>query len=201
MPKYLESSGPKRKHQILSREAFDHLLRALDADRDRAGEKYELLRRKLIKFFEWRGALNPQDLADQTLNIVADKLAQGERIQSFGAYCCGVGRMVLLEKSRESSLEDALRAEARIASDATETGLGDVRQDCLEKGLQQLPVENRELILTYYRDDKRAKIETRRALAERLGLPLNALRIRVHRIRAKLEESVRECVERSEQEK
>ncbi len=62
--------------------------------------------------------------------------------------------------------------------------------------MQSLPAENRELIIEYYQEEKRAKIDRRKNLAERLGVPLNALRIRAHRIRAKLEECVHECVER-----
>jgi len=46
------------------------------------------------------------------------------------------------------------------------------------------------LILRYYQGEQRAKIENRRALAERLGLTINALRIRASRIRSRLEACV-----------
>ncbi len=48
----------------LTSETFAALLFSLDADRERAGEKYEDLRRTLIRFFEWRGAPFPEEHAD-----------------------------------------------------------------------------------------------------------------------------------------
>ena len=62
--------------------------------------------------------------------------------------------------------------------------------------MQNLPAENREMIVEYYQEEKRAKIDKRKVLAEQFGVPLNALRIRAHRIRAKLEDCVHECVEK-----
>ena len=61
--------------------------------------------------------------------------------------------------------------------------------------MQQLPPANRELVLKYYHEEKRAKIEHRQKLAEQLGIAVNALRIRAHRIRHTLEECVRNCVQ------
>jgi DNA-directed RNA polymerase specialized sigma24 family protein len=65
---------------------------------------------------------------------------------------------------------------------------------CLEHCLQRLTPENRELVLQYYEDEKRAKIDHRKKLAEKLGIALNALRIRAHRIRLVLEQCVQECM-------
>jgi predicted kinase len=45
----------------------------------------------------------------------------------------------------------------------------------------------------YFEEDSRSKIEGRKVLAGQLKIPLNALRIRVHRIRMQLEQCVREC--------
>src|SRR5436305_9402910 len=81
----------------LTGEAFSKLLARLDADRERAGEKYEDLRHTLIKFFEWRGAPSPEDHADETLNRIARKLDEGVEIKSVGGYCREVARLVLLE--------------------------------------------------------------------------------------------------------
>jgi DNA-directed RNA polymerase specialized sigma24 family protein len=57
-----------------------------------------------------------------------------------------------------------------------------------------LPVESLQLILQYYSDEKREKINRRLAMAERLGIPLNALRSRAQRIRNRLEECVNGCL-------
>jgi DNA-directed RNA polymerase specialized sigma24 family protein len=66
--------------------------------------------------------------------------------------------------------------------------------ECLRRCIERLPLHNRELVLQYYQDEKRAKIDNRKLLAERLGIALNALRIRAHRIRAALQKCVEECL-------
>jgi DNA-directed RNA polymerase specialized sigma24 family protein len=78
-----------------------------------------------------------------------------------------------------------------VADDVADTG---VRFDCLERCLESLPAENRELILQYYLEEKRAKIDARKHLASQLGIPLNALRIRAHRIRGFLDQCVTGCM-------
>lgn len=60
-------------------ERFDNLLRLLDLDRDVAGDKYERLRRKLIKFFEWNACFPAEDLADETF----DRVGKGPAILRF----------------------------------------------------------------------------------------------------------------------
>src|SRR5437870_12644858 len=81
----------------LTSEAFAKFLACLDADGQRAGEKYEDLRRTLIRFFEWRGAPFPEEHADETFNRVARKLGEGVQIKNVGGYCYEVARLVHLE--------------------------------------------------------------------------------------------------------
>ena len=69
--------------------------------------------------------------------------------------------------------------------------------DCLEQCMQHLTPGNRELVLQYYQEEKQAKINHRKLLAERLGIALNALRIRAYRIRLTLQQCVQKCVEQS----
>jgi DNA-directed RNA polymerase specialized sigma24 family protein len=69
--------------------------------------------------------------------------------------------------------------------------------ECLERCMLKLTPDNRELVLQYYQDEKRAKIDHRKRLAERLGLAINALRIRAYRARAALQECVYECLQQS----
>jgi DNA-directed RNA polymerase specialized sigma24 family protein len=66
---------------------------------------------------------------------------------------------------------------------------------CLEQCIDQLSDENRELLLQYYGVEGRAKVEHRKALAEKFGIAPNALRIRAYRIRLALQECVEKCVE------
>ena len=64
---------------------------------------------------------------------------------------------------------------------------------CFERCLAALPAETRTLVLDYYVDDRRAKIEHRRRLAVSLGLSESALRNRVQRVRNRLERCVDAC--------
>ena len=67
---------------------------------------------------------------------------------------------------------------------------------CLRECLRDLSEENRELIIEYYQEEGRAKIEDRKTLAGKLGISLNALFSRAKRIRDKLEQCVTRCVKR-----
>ncbi len=67
----------------------------------------------------------------------------------------------------------------------------------LERCLSRLPLPDRELIVAYYQGRRREKIGNRKALADRLGIPMNALWIRSHRLRLKLESCIDECMARS----
>jgi DNA-directed RNA polymerase specialized sigma24 family protein len=58
--------------------------------------------------------------------------------------------------------------------------------ECLEQCLKELPISRRELLFAYYQQDQGTRIEQRKALAERLGITPNALKIRVFRIRETL---------------
>ncbi len=170
------------------------MLAALDADTGAAGDKYELLRRKLISFFQWRGAPFPEDYADETLNVAARRISEGEKILNLPAYCRNIAGKILLAKHREREKHQAaLKEQSSLpANDPVED---DARRFAFEQCLQQLPAESRELILTYYREEQAGKIESRERLAKGLGISLGALRIRACRIRSRLEVSVRETVE------
>jgi RNA polymerase sigma factor (sigma-70 family) len=181
----------------LSAEALARFLACLDPDSDRAGEKYESLRLTLMKFFDWRGAHFPEELADETINRVIRKIDEGQILRDIPTYCHGVARLILLEKlkgpeSRRADFEE-LPPAALVAPEPEEK---DERQDCFDQCLKELPVESRQLILQYYGEEKREKINRRLAMAERLSVPLNALRSRAQRIRNRLEECVNGCLKK-----
>src|SRR5262249_40906338 len=66
--------------------------------------------------------------------------------------------------------------------------------ECLERCMDRLPLDERVLILEYYQDEKRAKIDHRQELAERFHLTSNALRLKVGRIRKGLHACIDECL-------
>ncbi len=95
--------------------------------------------------------------------------------------------------SRRESLE-SVESDLVAPSDPSGEHLeNDLRLSCLEDCLRALPAEGAELILEYYRYEKRGQIERRRALAEQFGLRRDALANRVQRLRDKLEHCVSVC--------
>ena len=184
----------------LTAEAFAKLLARLDTDRERAGEKYEDLRRTLIKFFEWRGAPFPEEQADETFNRVARKLEEGVEVKNLGGYCYEVARRVCLEvRKGNDSRREPLETSARHAAgaDAADSALErELLLDCLEGCLNRLPEESRALIVEYYQDERRDRAGRRRALADALGLRREALANRAQRLRDKLEQCVTRCLKK-----
>lgn len=184
----------KQTEWVLTEEAFNGFLSCLDADTQRAGEKYEAIRWRLVKYFDWRGAHFPQECADETINRVIRKLESGETIRDIPTYCYGMARLVFLETlkkpdNRQVSLDEL----NRVAAPPFQEENSDERE-CFERCLSDLPVESRHLILQYYQDERRDKINNRLAMADQLGIPLNALRNRVQRIKDKLERCVANCL-------
>src|SRR5260370_8128183 len=101
---------PSSGKWVLTQEAFDKLLTALDENREGAGEKYQSLRDNLISLFEWRGCTFPEDHADETINRVAKRTNEGEQIQDVFNYSFGVARLLLLEIHKDAVRErQALR--------------------------------------------------------------------------------------------
>ena len=189
-------SHPRRKW-VLKQEAFDRLLDTLGEDRESAGERYLEIRSNLVRFFEWRGSSFPEDHADETINRVAKRISEREEILNPASYCLGVARMLLLEINRERVREQRalndLTSSMITSNQSEESEEYEARIACLRECLQQLSPDNRELILQYYHGDKGAKIDSRKKLSERLGIPVNTLRMRALRIREDLQRCVENC--------
>jgi DNA-directed RNA polymerase specialized sigma24 family protein len=187
-----------RQKWTLTQEAFDKLLVALGGDREAASRKYLEIRNNLTRFFEWRGCSFPEDHADETINRVAKKVAEGEEILNPSGYAMGVARLLLLEVIKGRQREQAALTEmgtttgVYVDPDDTET-----RLTCLRSCLQTLPPDNRDLILEYYQGEKGKKIQNRKKLLERLGVPVNTLRMRALRLRERLQGCVEECLSRA----
>jgi RNA polymerase sigma factor (sigma-70 family) len=192
----LDSSSLHKKGWVLTQEAFDDFLGWLDTDRERAGKKYEEIRRKLIKVFVCRGCTVAEELADETINRVAKKVPtlKDNYVGDPTNYFYGVAHNVHLEYLRKK--REAANAAPPPSPEPYDES--ELEYQCLEHCMEKLPPENRTLILQYYNEEKRAKIDYRKKLAERLGIELNALRIRAYRIRAELYECIRECLRHNE---
>lgn len=191
----------------LTPEAFHRLLNWLDEGASSDGRTYLEMRRRLVAYFERKNCVRPDELADETLNRVARRLEEEAGAIEGDAparYCYIVARFVFMEHLRETQKGDALVNELQrqsqpgndLATPATDDArkINEQRLNCLEQCLSKLESASRKIIARYYVGKARVKIEHRRALAEDLGVTMNALSIRACRIRDKLEACVRECV-------
>jgi RNA polymerase sigma factor (sigma-70 family) len=158
--------------------------------------QYERLRGRLVRIFARRGCQSPEDLADETIFRVTEKVHEiaanyeGDPARYFYA----VARNVYMEYTRRP---ETVLFEENTAStvDVDHDPTGDEEAyACLERCLKKLAENERRLISEYYWYDKIAKIDYRKKLAESLGLGLNALRIRAYKIRRRLYKCVSSCL-------
>lgn len=180
----------------LSEGALESLLAHLDPVREVAGEKYVQLLLRLARFFEHRRLTPAEEHASAVIDRLAHKLAEGVGVQNTGAYALEVARRYALELSRrpaEVQADDEWDRVASAAAPGAADSPAEARMLCFERCLDELTPQERQTVLGYYEDDRRAKIDNRKSLAERLGVNMNTLRIRVMRTQRKLERCVREC--------
>lgn len=189
--------APPKADWVLTQAAFDGFLATLDRDRDRAGEKYEYIRLKLLKYFQWCGSDVPDIDADETINRVTRRIYEGEDVYNLTGYIHGIAKRVYVEslkrRKRKRALDEIQFTE--LSSKGVEAEIANY-QECLERCLECLNDEDREVITEYYRYNKTEKIDRRKRLAARLGISLNTLRVKMHRQRMNLEACVDQCLAR-----
>jgi DNA-directed RNA polymerase specialized sigma24 family protein len=197
----------RKKTWDLTADAFDQLLRYLHPDQASAGRCYENIRQKLIKYFECRQCLWPEDLADQTIDRVARKIIEGTELWASNpvSYFYGVARNVLREywnaPERGAVSTDDIPESIHPCVDLrklkeieAQEQLNVLQVTVLKQCLENIKSESRDLIIEYYQGEKGSRKRRRKMLADQLGIPANALRIRIHRIKGRLAQMVEECL-------
>src|SRR6185369_7826589 len=160
-----------------SQQWFDNFLHWLDPDIERAAEKYEAIRQRLIRFFASKGSNSPEELADETINRVALRSAKltGKYAGDPSMYFFGVARYVWSEVMKQQAQPMMVEI---VGTESAEVEA----YSCLEKCFKHLSESDRELIMEFYKVEKDKKAN-RYKLAESLGVSPSALRSRVARIR------------------
>lgn len=196
-----------REEPTLTELAFSRLLEWLDDGVESHGERYLEMRRRLASYFDRRNRPDADELADETFNRIGKTLEAGAiHTRPPARYCYVVARFVLLEdfrrERRHVRIEEPWRLDIAPPPGFSLTepdegrALREQRLDCLDHCLQGLKAAQRDLVIEYYRDARRQKVERRRDMASRLGITMNALGIRVCRIRDALMECVEGCRKR-----
>jgi DNA-directed RNA polymerase specialized sigma24 family protein len=176
----------------------------LGADKDQAGEKYEEIRWKLVKFFQWNSCATAEELADETFDRVARKLNGGQEIENLLGFIWVVARNVGLEgrrRERKTLLRFEMLGEGAVSDHgAAVDSLHQKIQNheelrCLRACMGRLSAGERALLLAY-RAGPAHYAKARKRLAAKLAITPGVLRVRVLRLRAKLEDCMRACLAR-----
>lgn len=200
VPRSRRIAPPLKRDWNATPQAFERLLAWLDEGVASNGQAYLEMRRRLVLYFTRKRCVVPDDLADETLHRVTRRLEEQGTITDAtpARYCYIVAKFVLLEHLRDPGRHHARDADARDDARTPVTPPDEAADRerlhaCLDGCLRALEPGDRELILDYYRDEHRARIERRRRLAAALSLSANALAIRACRLRDRLERCVGTC--------
>jgi DNA-directed RNA polymerase specialized sigma24 family protein len=173
------------KHNVLGQPDLDALLASLAANRDEAGEAYEFIRQRLLRYFEGHHCVPADQYVDETIDRVARRLAAGEQIRSADPcrYFYGVARNVTLESRRQQALRQRPR-QTPMSLDAAPSQ----RLSCLNYCLSALSPQDRELLEAYY-------LDCRTGMAAQLDVTPNALRLKVFKAKRKLRACIACCLQ------
>ncbi len=173
--------------KTLEPEAFRLFLEQLAPEPEAAGREYELLRRKLSRYFMAHGELSTEEAADEAIDRVVGRIGAGVAVGDITKFSLGIARFVALERFRKEAREQqAWFSFADTLTQNFDEGREQVFRrmtDCLAK----LEVEDRDLLLQYYENATSGMRKQQRAdLADNLNATINTLRLRVFRLRQHL---------------
>lgn len=186
----------------LTPENFKRLLDWLHPDPEEAGREYERIRALLIRKFKSHDCHSaPEQLADRTIDRVAETLApedekwEGNKVKKFFR----VAYFILLEDKKCLEVELSEKIDVPDPhNEKEENEDSEPKWRCLEKCLQTLSSDKRNLIIMYYQGSKATKIKNREVLAQELELTLPALRVKALRIRKDLKRCILKCLANTE---
>jgi DNA-directed RNA polymerase specialized sigma24 family protein len=182
-------------------EAFEKMLLWLDENRDVAGSKYEAIRLRLIKIFDYRRCTNSEELTDIVFDRVLKKIDENAVPIDRNAVSNDGNPALYFFKVANNIYRENLRKPITvelpddIALDEAEDSIHPY-YECLKKCLKTLSDENRNFIVGYYEEEKQAKINLHKKLAQSLGIQVKRLHSRAFRIRASLQKCVLKCVKK-----
>lgn len=176
-------AGMKPKRISLSK---NELLAIFDPDTERAEVKYLDLCRSLRRFFEWSHAAEPDDMTQETILRGLTRLHEGQKITTGNpaSYFLGIARNLVREKwksrKQDQLEEDELPGELRVFR-----GLAPAEQSVYVKEcLRELSPEEIDMLVAYTEGEGGDW-----GLAR--GLQPGAVRLRVHRLRKRIDDWVK----------
>ena len=174
------------------KDPFDALLEWLDADREKAGQRYEVIRAGLIRIFVSKGVSDAEYYTDEVIDRVVRRLPeiQADYVGDPARYFHGVARNIVMEAGRRREVPTEVMPQG-LQPDPPESDTS----ECLTKCLQQLPRDKQEFILDYHLYQGHEKVVHHREMASELSITEGALRTRAHHLRVNLEKCVLRCID------
>jgi DNA-directed RNA polymerase specialized sigma24 family protein len=178
--------------------SFGLLLAAL-GDHSADGSHYETLRAKLIFFFSRRLLDSPEELADEVLDRLAQRLFQGTQIESVEAFSLGIARYVAQEQAskRMQTLDVDPAFFDNIPAPAV-TQNSEEKNVRMEQCLKRLPRAESRLLRDYYLVKGKNLVDARRKLLKTLNVSSTTLRQRVFLARQRLRDCMTVDIRRDE---
>ena len=178
---------------------FNNLLDRFSSDAEEAGKKYEQIREGLIKYFYYRGCLDPETLADETINRVAAKLSGIRFDEKFvlANYFYSFAANIYLEDCRERKkyvLIENENLEFLGADEGAPEEKNNVLQACMEKCLAGCAPSESSLLMKYYGFGRDERAEQRKILAAKQSISVEFLHTKVSRLRKSLRVCLKKCM-------
>ena len=177
----------------LTSESLNRLLAELSEDERQAAAAYTHLRDSLVRFFDLKGDFEPEAAADETLDRTAAKVAANTPIDDVKKYSFGVARLIYLERLRlfqkqKNAAEDFYAGKDTATNNAEETDDFQFLRDCFKS----LSVTDRNFLQSYFADLPYEKLTgVRNRLTVETGVPIKQMRVKIFRLRKRLENCVR----------
>jgi RNA polymerase sigma factor (sigma-70 family) len=176
-----------------SSDGFTRLL-AWFADDEADGQaRLHEMQRDLAAFLRQRGVA-PQDVDDLVQEVVmttAIKCAHGiPNYPSAVPLMIGIARKLRLQYFRKSSMRRELQVDT-LPENPVAAARPSEEAECLDSILARLSSDERTLLVEYYDSDE----HERAALAKTLTVSSGALRVRVFRLKKRVDQELRDCLE------
>ena len=168
------------------------MLEWLDPDREKAGQRYEVIRAGLIRIFVSRGVSDAEYYTDEAIDRVIKRLPeiQAGYVGDPARYFHGVARNLVMEAARRREVPTDVLPQG-LTPEPTRSDTS----ECLAKCLKELPRDKQEFILDYHLYHGHEKVVHHRQMATELSISEGALRTRAHHLRVTLEKCVLRCVD------
>ena len=192
----LNSAGnASTERPALNSELFTSFLRKLSpdgAEKERC-EIYLKLQDRLINFFTIKGITDPAGATYETIDRAIVNIGAGAVVPDVTRYCFGIARHIASEKYRILQREtSAFRAFVDAVNNSC-SELVDRIYTALKPCFEQLNESERQLLVRYFGEaEGESRAERRRQLAKTKDTSMQALRLRVMRLRKDLAN----CVEK-----